>query len=325
VDQFDVVWGASDADVHRSPTASFMKTHDIASFSDLVQRSTTDIEWFWSSAADFLGIPFSTPYESVLDTTEGIAHPRWFDGATINLSEACVDRWADDDPTRVALVAEREDGTQRTYTFGDLRSEIEYAAGAIREAGARKGDTVAVYLPMSAEVIIAMLAIACIGAVFAPIFSGYGAEAVASPLKAARPKVLIAGDGYQRRGSVIAMKEVADAAIAHSGVAVSTLVVRYVDRADTRLSTTDRWWHEALAVAEPASAVPTASEDPRLVGLHVGHDRQAERRCLRARRPQRQTGRGGCLPVRNHSRRPCDVDDRHGMYYGAMDGCRRAR
>ena len=177
-----------------------MKTHGIASFPDLVQRSTTDIEWFWSSAADFLGIPFSTPYESVLDTTEGIAHPRWFDGATINLSEVCVDRWADDDPTRVALVAEREDGTQRTYTFGDLRSEIEYAAGAIREAGARKGDTVAVYLPMSAEAIIAMLAIARIGAVFVPVFSGYGAEAVATRLKAARPKVLIAGDGYQRRG-----------------------------------------------------------------------------------------------------------------------------
>ena len=97
-----------------------MALHGIDSYTELVQRSIEDIEWFWSAAVDYLGIPFSTPYDGVVDESDGPQFARWFTGGTINLSEVCVDRWANADPDRIALVSEREDGSQRTYTFGEL-------------------------------------------------------------------------------------------------------------------------------------------------------------------------------------------------------------
>jgi len=271
MDESEIVWRPGPDDLARSPTAEFMDLHDIPTFGDLVRRSIDDIEWFWEAAIDYLGIPFSTPYTKLLDTTAGIAHPRWFEGGIINLSEVCVDRWAQRDPDRVALVAEREDGSQRIYTFGELLEEVERAAGALGEAGAEKGDTVAVYLPMCAEAIISMLAIARIGAVFVPVFSGYGAGAVCDRLMAADPSVVITADGYRRRGALVAMKEIADQAIDRAGIFPQTVVVAYADRANIPfVEGRDRWWHEALASARRTAPAPTASEDPVLLAYTSG-------------------------------------------------------
>ena len=266
MDELEVVWRASAGELDRSRTADFMRVHSIDQYQELVDRSIANIEWFWSSAVEYLGIPFREPFENVLDTSAGIAQAQWFEGGIVNLSEVCVDRWASTDPDRIALITEREDGSQTTYSFGQLLEVIERTAGALAVAGARKGDTVAVYLPMSAEAIIAMLAIARIGSVFVPVFSGYGAEAVSTRLQAAQPKVLITADGYERRGSLVSMKEIADDAIDLAGGSIRTLVVRYTDRPDTPMTTNrDTWWDAALAAAQRLAAVPTASEDPVLL------------------------------------------------------------
>lgn len=271
MDHLEIAWRPTPDDLARSRTAEFMAMHDIDSFDDLVRRSTDDIEWFWAAAIDYLGIPFSTPYSTLLDTSAGIAHSRWFDGGSINLSDVCVDRWASSDPDRLALIAEREDGSQHSYTFAELLETVERAAGALHEAGARKGATVAVYLPMSAEAIVSMLAIARIGAVFVPVFSGYGAEAVSARLASAAPSVVITADGYRRRGAMVAMKETADEAIDLAGVSPQTLVVAYADRSDTPfVEGRDRPWAPALASADRRAAEPTASEDPVLLAYTSG-------------------------------------------------------
>ena len=266
-----VVWRADAADVARSRTAEFMALHGIESYEDLVHRSTDDIEWFWEAVIDYLGIPFSSPYRTTLDTSGGIAFPRWFVDGRMNLSEACLDRWAALDPDRAALVAEREDGSQRTYTFGELLELVERAAGALSRAGATKGDTVAVYLPMTPEGVISMLAVARIGAIYVPIFSGFGAEAVSSRLEASDPAVVVTADGYTRRGNPVAMKEVADRAIEMSGVTPAVIVVSYLGRTDTPwTSRRDRWWDEALESAERLPAVATSTEDPVLLAYTSG-------------------------------------------------------
>ena len=271
MDVQQVVWRATEADVARSRTAEFMALHGIETYEDLVRRSTDDIEWFWEAAIEYLGIPFSSPYHTLLDDTSGIAFPRWFVGGRLNLSEACLDRWAAEDPDRIALVAEREDGSQRTYTFGGLLELVERAAGALDKADAAKGDTVAVYLPMTPEGIISMLAIARIGAIYLPIFSGFGAEAVASRLEVSDPAVVITADGYTRRGFPVAMKEVADRAIEMSGVTPVVMVVSYVGRADLPWTPgRDRSWEEALETAERMPAVATDSEDPVLLAYTSG-------------------------------------------------------
>ena len=172
---------------------------------------------------------------------------------------------------RLALIAEREDGSQHSYTFAELLETVERAAGALHEAGARNGATVAVYLPMSAEAIVSMLAIARIGAVFVPVFSGYGAEAVSARLASAAPSVVITADGYRRRGAMVAMKETADEAIDLAGVSPQTLVVAYADRSDTPfVEGRDRPWAPALGSADRRAAEPTASEDPVLLAYTSG-------------------------------------------------------
>ena len=271
MDRLEIVWRPGPDDVARSRTAEFMHLHGIEDYGALVKRSIDDIEWFWAAAVEYLGIPFSSPFDTVLDTSNGIAHPRWFDGGTINLSEVCVDRWARIDPDRTALVAEREDGSQRTYSFAGLLEHVERAAGALTNTGVRKGDTVAVYMPMSAEAIISMLAIARVGAVYVPVFSGYGADAVAARLEVAKPRVLVTADGYQRRAKIVAMKEVADDAIEIAGATLRVLVVRYADRPDTPFQEgRDVWWDEALQHAQPRAAEPTDSEDPVLLAYTSG-------------------------------------------------------
>ncbi len=266
-----VVWRADTEDLDRSRTVKFMGLHGIDSYAELVDRSIRDIEWFWNEAIRYLGIPFSKPFETLLDISEGIARPRWFSEGRINLSEVCVDRWATEDPGRVALLAEREDGKQRSYTFGALLRSVEEAAGAFSDAGASKGDTVAVYLPMTVEAVVSMLAAARIGAIYVPIFSGFGAEAVASRLAASNPSVVVTADGYTRRGKPVAMKETADRAIEMAGSSPAVLVVSNLGRTDTPITPgRDRNWEHALENARPMGAVPTAAEDPVLLAYTSG-------------------------------------------------------
>ncbi len=267
----EIVWRADQEYLGRSRALEFMGLHGIESYEELMRRSVDDIEWFWDAAVDYLGIPFSLPYRTTLDDRDGPAFARWFTEGGINFSEACVDRWAAQDPGRVALAAEREDGSQSVYTFGELLEAVERAAGALAEAGAGKGATVASYLPMGPEGIITMLAAARIGAVYVPIFSGFGAEAVAARLEACRPAVLVTADGYTRRGRPAAMKELADQAVEAAGVPPSVLVVSYLGRTDAPWTPgRDRSWEEALASAERLAAAPTAAEDPVLLAYTSG-------------------------------------------------------
>ncbi len=266
-----IVWRADEEYLSRSRTAEFMDIHGIRSYEELVRRSVEDIEWFWDEVVAYLEIPFHTPYRTTLDDSRGAALPRWFADGGVNLSEVCVDRWADEDPHRTALIAEREDGTQHAYTFKRLLESVERAAGALHRAGASKGDTVAVYLPMGPEGIIAMLAAARIGAVYVPIFSGFGAEAVASRLEDCRPPVVITADGYTRRGNPVAMKELADQAIEMAGVDPTVLVVSYLGRTDTPwTSERDLSWEQALESAERRPAAATGSEDPVMLAYTSG-------------------------------------------------------
>ena len=98
MDTQPIVWKASDAEVARSRTADFMARHGIDTYQDLVERSIAELEWFWEATIGYLGVPFSKPYHTLVDTTDGIQFPRWFSGGEINLSEVCVDRWAAQDP-----------------------------------------------------------------------------------------------------------------------------------------------------------------------------------------------------------------------------------
>ena len=272
----DIVWTADSATVARSATARFMAHHGISDFPDLVRRSQNDPEWFWPAVVDFLGIPFRTPFQRALDVTRGKPWAMWFPGGEINLADVCVDRWAATDPDRTAVISQREEGGEpTTMTFAQLSDEVARAAGGLWELGVGRGDTVAVFLPMSHYAVSALLAIARVGAVAVPIFSGFGAEAVATRLVDSAPTVVVTADGFMRRGQVVQMKETLDEAVRlarKDGRRIGrVLVVEYAGRGDTPIDPLrDAWWHEVVPAAAPAEMVSTSSEEPVLLAYTSG-------------------------------------------------------
>ncbi|HEX2152360.1 MAG TPA: AMP-binding protein [Acidimicrobiia bacterium] len=266
-----IVWTADAGVAARTHTAEFMRRHAITSYPELVGRSVEQPEWFWDGVVEYLGIPFSTPYSQVLDTSSGPEWATWFGGGTLNLSDACVDRWAERTPDSPALFSEREDGTSARLTFGELHDRVSRLAGGLVRLGVEPGDAVAVYLPMSAEAVTALLAVARVGAIFIPIFSGYAAEAMAARLVDPRPRVVICADGFRRRGRPVAMKETADEAISRAGGGIDHVVVAdYVGRADIPWSDgRDVAWHDVMA-AEPIAALPVAAEHPVAIAYTSG-------------------------------------------------------
>jgi len=192
-----------------------MAAEGVVDFAELVARSIDDPEWFWDAVVRFLGIRFSEPYRAVLDTSDGVPWAKWFVGGRCNLAVTCVDRYADDPATRdgPAVVWEGEEGIVRELTWGELRALTDRIASGLRARGVQRGDAVGLFLPMLPETVAALFAVAKLGAVFLPIFSGYGADAVKIRLEDAGAVALITADGFTRRGKVVEMKETADLAV----------------------------------------------------------------------------------------------------------------
>ncbi|MCB1029656.1 MAG: hypothetical protein KDB24_18025, partial [Microthrixaceae bacterium] len=116
-------WEADTATIEASVTHRFMARHGIDRYADLVGRSIAEPDWFWDEVVSFLGLPFRRPYSRVSNDDLGVEWTTWFDDGRINLSEVCLDRWADDPEhrNRPALVTEDEDGTTTEATFAELR------------------------------------------------------------------------------------------------------------------------------------------------------------------------------------------------------------
>lgn len=233
----------------------FATEHGIRDLPTLVDRSIKDPEWFWDAVVGHLGIPFTTPYEQVLDRSAGIPWTTWFTGGRTNLADACCDRWAEASPDAEAVVWEGEEGTTRTWTYARLRAEADGLARllAAREVGV--GDTVGIFLPMLPETVAAVLAVAKLGAVFVPVFSGYGAEAVRVRLEDAGAVAMITADAVPRRGRPVPMLATALEA-ADRVPSVATIVV--VDRLGGEAPVDER----VVLWPRPASApFPTVAVD----------------------------------------------------------------
>ncbi len=208
----DYSWEPTPEYVENANVTRLMRKHNIENFRDLVQRSQDDIEWFWEAAIEDVGIEFFDPYDRLLDTSDGIQWPKWFTGGTINLTYNCIDRHAERTPDALALIWEGEDGEVRRISYGQLRTMVDGIARGLLALGISRSDPVAVYMPMLPEAVAAMYAIAKIGAIYMPVFSGFGAPAITTRLLDAQAKAIITADGFYRRGSKVSMKEVADEA-----------------------------------------------------------------------------------------------------------------
>src|SRR5438552_3736380 len=200
----DFVWRPAPELVAQSNLQRFIQKHELGSYDELMQRSTTDIEWFWDAVLGDLDIQFYKAYSRVVDLSEGKPWAHWCVGGEMNIVHNMLDKYAGTEiDNRVAIKSETEDGTTRTLTYKALRS-----------LGLGEGDAIGVFMPMIPGIVIAMLAIIKIGGIFLPLFSGFGAAAIISRLNDAEAKALLTADGTYRRGKFCAMKTVADEAAA---------------------------------------------------------------------------------------------------------------
>lgn len=256
-----IVWSPSEEQIERANVTRFMRAAGISSYEELVRRSQDEIEWFWDAVVTDLGIEFATPYTSVCDRSKGPQWATWFGGGTINVASNCVDRWAARTPEAVAVLWEGEDGTVRSWSYRELREQTDRLAHGLRSLGVHDGDRVGIFMPMSPEIVAAVMACAKLGAVYLPIFSGYAADAVATRLRDAEAKVLLTADGFTRRASLVRSKEVADTAASGSPTVEHVVVHSHIGRDD--LPWTDgrdvRW--EELAASQPDS-FETPALDP---------------------------------------------------------------
>jgi acetyl-CoA synthetase len=262
-----IVWRPTPEVTERARLGRFMRAHGIASLAELQRRSVADLAWYWDAVVRDLGVRWMTPYAGVLDESRGIAWPIWFPGGRLNLADNCLDRHLEAGRGAwPAVLWEGDDGRSRTLTYAELAAEVNRLANALGRLGVREGDRVGIFLPMSPEAAIAMLAVARIGAISTPCFSGFGPDAVASRLSDCEARLVITADGFQRRGQVVGLKETADAAVARCPSVETVLVHRRLAREIPWTRGRDRWWHEVVGDEAPrARALPVEADRPCLI------------------------------------------------------------
>ena len=257
----DVIWEPPPEVVERSRLQRFMTRHGISSFAELVERSGRDYAWFWDAMIHDLGIHFYKGYEQVVDVSKGVPWAKWWIGGKLNIVASCLDRHLErGQGAKPALIWEGEDGEVRRLTYQELNAEVCKFASALRRLGIEKGDRVGLFMPLTPAVAIALLACAKIGAVYIPLFSGYGPGAISSRLNDGEAKVLICADGFYRRGQVVPMKEVADRALIDAETVKHCIVQRRIGRDIPWTHGRDKTW-DVLVEDEP-DEMPTARLDP---------------------------------------------------------------
>ncbi len=269
------VWWPDRSTVENANLTRFMRALGVDSFEALNERASADPAGFHDALIRFLDYRFEQPYEQVLDLSEGLPFARWCVGGTTNVVLNCIDRWRDTARyTQAALVWEGEDGTVVTRTFADLDRETCQLAWGLRSLGLGHGDVVGMFLPNLPEAAAAMLAVAKIGGIVLPMFSGFGADAIAQRLNDGHAKALITVDGSLRRGKPVGAKVIADEALRHCPDVRHVVVLGHLATEHAWQAGRDHWWHELAAGApDDCTAVPTEAmpaDDPFLLMFTSG-------------------------------------------------------
>lgn len=261
-----IAWEPGDAYLARSRTRRFMARHGIANYDALLARANADPAWYWGAVADDLDLVWSRPYDQVLDLSQGAPWAEWFTGGSFNYVVSALDRHAAQSPDRTAIIWEGDDGAVRRLTFGELLAGTNQLANALRALGVERGDRVGVFLPMLPETVMAVLALGKLGAVFLPMFSGFGADALGSRLRDGEATMLITSDEALRRGKAVPMKQVADEAMALAPSVGACLVVQRTGGDVPWTPGRDVWWHEAVPGQPTAfENVETAANEPYMI------------------------------------------------------------
>ena len=226
------------------------------------QRSMDDPEGFWAERAEEL-VTWDKKWDKVLEYDFDKPQIEWFKGGKLNMSVNCLDRHLTDGRRNKAAIiwqGEPEEDV-KVYTYQMLHTEVCRFANVLRKKGVKKGDRVAIYLPMVPELSIALLACARIGAIHSVVFAGFSAVALQSRIQDCEAKVLVTADAVLRSGKVIPLKPNADSALKESSSVESCIVIERAGNDVTMQEGRDSWWHEEVAAEDISSECEPESMD----------------------------------------------------------------
>jgi acetyl-CoA synthetase len=244
------------------PPEEFSKKARVGSleeYREMYAAAQADPEAFWGEQAKLLNW-----FEAPQKTLEwNPPHAKWFVGGKLNVAYNCLDRHLEKNANKPALMWEAEDGSTIQFTFAELHERVCKFSNALEALGVKPGDCIAIYMPMIPEAAIAMLASARIGAVHSVVFGGFSATALADRIADAKAKLLITADGGYRRGKIVPLKEMADAAMQNCPTIEKCVVVKRTKEDLAWQDGRDLWWHELEDKASKEhEALPFDSEHP---------------------------------------------------------------
>lgn len=202
----EFVFTPSEEQIQKSNIHAFMKKHGISTLDELNKKAQNDLNWFWESVSNDIGIIWDTKYSKVSDFSDGYQWAKWFVDGKTNIIKSTLDKFSKKTPDKIAYCFISEDGKEKQITYRELDEKTNQLANSLKKLGVKKGETIAIYMPMIAEAIIAILAAAKIGAIQTVIFSGYSSESLQIRLEDCNAKILFASDGFHRKGKNISQK-----------------------------------------------------------------------------------------------------------------------
>ena len=220
----DFAFIPTEEQIQNSNIKSFMNKHGISSLSELSKKAITNLDWFWKEVDEDIGIVWDKKYEKVSDFSKGHPWAKWFVGGKTNIIKSSIEKFSNQTPNKIAYYFVSEDSIKSKLSYMDLEINVNKLANGMKSLGVKKGDVVAVYMPMIKESIIAILACAKIGAIQTVIFSGYSSESLQIRLQDCNAKLLFVSDGFQRKGKSISQKIAVENAIKNTSLEKIVLV-----------------------------------------------------------------------------------------------------
>jgi acetyl-CoA synthetase len=215
----------------------------------MYKKSVEDPEGFWGEIAE-KNITWYKKWDKVLEYDFQKPEIKWFVGGKLNASVNCLDRHLEAGRrNKAAIIWEADDGSYKTYTYGQLHLEVNRFANVLKKNGVSRGDRVSIYMPMIPELAIAMLACARLGAIHSITFGGFSAQALRDRIQDCEAKMVITSDKGVRGGKLVPLKTNADNAVEECPSVEKMIVVRRAGDIEMKQGR-DVWWHEEMAAED---------------------------------------------------------------------------
>lgn len=265
------VWNPTPDYTDNSALSRFMRQHNIGDY-DALLAASEQVEWFWDAFINFAAIEFYTPYRQIVDRTKGLPFPTWFVDGEINLAHNALDKWAADPLMRdkTALIWESEAGDSNRFSFGEVYEKANQVANALQSLGIKRGDRVAIFMPLIPETVMAVFGVYKIGAIVVPLFSGFGTDALALRLNDVEAKAVITADGFYRSGKWQPMKQTLDRTL--ENVSCVTHVISVERHRQSVLTAGRDYLWDKLVNSQPTQfeTVHTQAEDVCMISYSSG-------------------------------------------------------